>query len=185
DRKAVISRGTIKCIGSSLFLKSKWGVGYRLSMDIETSCDVDALSALISEHVEGASLTRQLEQSLLYALPLRHIDKFSGLFSALDNHSSLGVIQYGVSMTTLEDVFLKLEAEADIDQADHSIFSRQRVEEDAERKSMDDVEQSLLMLPELDSSSVGGPALWKQQVATIAKIHFRNLQRDSRSVRDV
>ena len=31
-----------------------------------------------------------------------------GLFSALDSHSNLGVISYGVSMTTLEDVFLKL-----------------------------------------------------------------------------
>lgn len=40
-----------------------------------------------------------------------------GLFSALDTHSNLGVISYGVSMTTLEDVFLKLEVEAEIDQA--------------------------------------------------------------------
>lgn len=40
-----------------------------------------------------------------------------GLFSALDSHSNLGVISYGVSMTTLEDVFLKLEVEAEIDQA--------------------------------------------------------------------
>lgn len=40
-----------------------------------------------------------------------------GLFAALDTHSDLGVISYGVSMTTLEDVFLKLEVEAEIDQA--------------------------------------------------------------------
>lgn len=30
DRKAVISQGMLKCLGSSLFLKSKWGIGYRL-----------------------------------------------------------------------------------------------------------------------------------------------------------
>lgn len=40
-----------------------------------------------------------------------------GLFSDLDTHSHLGVITYGVSMTTLEDVYLKLEVEAEIDQA--------------------------------------------------------------------
>lgn len=39
------------------------------------------------------------------------------LFADLDTHAHLGVISYGVSMTTLEDVFLKLEAEAEIDQA--------------------------------------------------------------------
>lgn len=49
-----------------------------------------------------------------------------GLFSDLDTHSHLGVITYGVSMTTLEDVYLKLEVEAEIDQAggvDHGCFS--------------------------------------------------------------
>lgn len=44
-----------------------------------------------------------------------------GLFSALDIHSNLGIISYGVSMTTLEDVFLKLEVEAEIDQAGKNI----------------------------------------------------------------
>lgn len=42
---------------------------------------------------------------------------FLALFYDLDTHSHLGVISYGVSMTTLEDVFLKLEIEAEIDQA--------------------------------------------------------------------
>lgn len=40
-----------------------------------------------------------------------------GLFAKLDCRSDLGIINYGVSMTTLEDVFLRLEAEAEVDQA--------------------------------------------------------------------
>lgn len=40
-----------------------------------------------------------------------------GLFSELDCQPHLGIINYGVSMTTLEDVFLRLEAEAEVDQA--------------------------------------------------------------------
>lgn len=40
-----------------------------------------------------------------------------GLFAELDSRSDLGIINYGVSMTTLEDVFLRLEAEAEVDQA--------------------------------------------------------------------
>lgn len=42
---------------------------------------------------------------------------FLALFADLGINSHLGVISYGVSMTTLEDVFLKLEVEAEIDQA--------------------------------------------------------------------
>ena len=45
------------------------------------------------------------------------IYSFIGLFSELDSQPNLGVINYGVSMTTLEDVFLRLEAEAEVDQA--------------------------------------------------------------------
>lgn len=40
-----------------------------------------------------------------------------GLFSELDRQPDLGVTNYGVSMTTLEDVFLRLEAETEVDQA--------------------------------------------------------------------
>lgn len=42
---------------------------------------------------------------------------FIGLFAELDCQPNLGIINYGVSMTTLEDVFLRLEAEAEVDQA--------------------------------------------------------------------
>jgi len=30
DRKAIISRGHLRCVGSSLFLKNKFGIGYHL-----------------------------------------------------------------------------------------------------------------------------------------------------------
>ncbi|KAM4663281.1 cholesterol transporter ABCA5 isoform 1-T2 [Discoglossus pictus] len=184
DRKAVISQGTLKCIGSSLFLKSKLGVGYCLSMDIETTCNVEAVSTLIFSHISGASLMQQREKSLLYALPLRDVDKFQGLFSALDSNSNLGVITYGVSMNTLSDVFFKLETEAEIDHTDQSIF-RQKSEDELKWKSMEEIEQSLLALPETDRCCVTGKALWKQQVATVAKQHFRNLYRETKSVRHV
>ena len=31
DRKAIISHGTLRCYGSSLFLKSRFGLGYHLT----------------------------------------------------------------------------------------------------------------------------------------------------------
>lgn len=62
------------------------------------------------EDLSGARGRCALQQALCSLLP-------AGLFSDLDTHSHLGVISYGVSMTTLEDVYLKLEVEAEIDQA--------------------------------------------------------------------
>lgn len=51
---------------------------------------------------------------------------FIGLFSELDCQPNLGIINYGVSMTTLEDVFLRLEAEAEVDQAGECVTKRVR-----------------------------------------------------------
>ncbi|XP_050618332.1 LOW QUALITY PROTEIN: cholesterol transporter ABCA5 [Macaca thibetana thibetana] len=185
DRKAVISQGMLKCVGSSMFLKSKWGIGYRLSMYIDKYCATESLSSLVKQHIPAATLLQQNDQQLVYSLPFKDMDKFSGLFSALDSHSNLGVISYGVSMTTLEDVFLKLEVEAEIDQADYSVFTQQPLEEEMDSKSFDEMEQSLLILSETKASLVSTMSLWKQQMYTIAKFHFFTLKRESKSVRSV
>uniref|UniRef100_A0A8D0V7G2 Cholesterol transporter ABCA5 n=1 Tax=Sus scrofa TaxID=9823 RepID=A0A8D0V7G2_PIG len=185
DRKAVISQGMLKCVGSSIFLKSKWGIGYRLSMYIDRYCATESLSSLVKQHIPAATLLQQNDQQLVYSLPFKDMDKFSGLFSALDAHSNLGVISYGVSMTTLEDVFLKLEVEAEIDQADYSVFTQQPPEEELDSKSFDEMEQSLLILSETKASLVSTMSLWKQQVCTMAKFHLLTLKRESKSVRSV
>uniref|UniRef100_A0A670YBI1 Cholesterol transporter ABCA5 n=1 Tax=Pseudonaja textilis TaxID=8673 RepID=A0A670YBI1_PSETE len=182
DRKAVISQGMLKCLGSSLFLKTKWGIGYRLSMHIDRYCNTEATASVIRQHIPGSSLLKQNEEQLIYALPFKDMDKFSALFADLDTHAHLGVISYGVSMTTLEDVFLKLEAEAEIDQADFSVFNSENVEEEMDTKSTDELEQSLLMLSEVKSCVVNKKSLWKKQVTTMAKVHFLNLKREIKSV---
>lgn len=51
---------------------------------------------------------------------------FIGLFSELDGQPDLGVTNYGVSMTTLEDVFLRLEAETEVDQAGACVAEAER-----------------------------------------------------------
>ncbi|NXF08266.1 ABCA5 protein, partial [Smithornis capensis] len=106
-----------------------------------------------------------------------------GLFSDLDTHSHLGIITYGVSMTTLEDVYLKLEVEAEIDQADYSVFHSQQVQEEVDTKSWEDMEQSLLMLSETKAPAMSNTALWKKQVSTMAKVHFLTLKRENKCVR--
>uniref|UniRef100_A0A8B9FYT6 Cholesterol transporter ABCA5 n=1 Tax=Amazona collaria TaxID=241587 RepID=A0A8B9FYT6_9PSIT len=186
DRKAVISQGMLKCLGSSLFLKSKWGIGYRLRYYFYDNPFVPnawSTTSLIRQHIPAASLLQENDEQLVYTLPLKDMDKFAGLFSDLDTHSHLGVITYGVSMTTLEDVYLKLEVEAEIDQADYSVFNSQQVQDEMDTKSLDDMEQSLLMLSETKASAMSSTALWKKQVATIAKVHFLSLKRENKCVR--
>ncbi|XP_030854731.1 ATP-binding cassette sub-family A member 5 isoform X4 [Strongylocentrotus purpuratus] len=121
DRKAIISKGQLKCYGSSLFLKNKFGVGYRLGLVKESNCDQDKITDVIQTHIPEASITRSHGMELAYSLPLKDVSSFSGMFKSLEEKSadsSLGVQSYGVSMTTLEEVFLKIGEEAEIDEAD-------------------------------------------------------------------
>ncbi|TRY83021.1 hypothetical protein DNTS_007641 [Danionella cerebrum] len=182
DRKAVISQGQLKCVGSSLYLKTKCGVGYHLRMSVTEGCEVDGISSLIKQHVPKAQLSRQQEAELTFTLPFASMDTFPGLFAELDCRPDLGIINYGVSMTTLEDVFLRLEAEAEVDQADYSVFNQDKVEEEGDATSLDDTDQRLLMFSESSQDTVSGQVLWRQQFSMVAWLHMLNLRRERKPI---
>uniref|UniRef100_A0AAQ5ZVP8 ABC transporter domain-containing protein n=1 Tax=Amphiprion ocellaris TaxID=80972 RepID=A0AAQ5ZVP8_AMPOC len=181
DRKAVISQGQLKCVGSSLYLKTKCGVGYHLRMSINEGCEAEKITSLVKHHVPKAKLARQHEAELTYTLPFESMDTFPGLFSELDGQPNLGIINYGVSMTTLEDVFLRLEAEAEVDQADYSVFNREQAEDECDNASIDDTDQRLLTFSDSKSDVVSGHALWRQQFSTVAWLHMLNMRRERKA----
>ncbi|KAG7215487.1 hypothetical protein INR49_003263 [Caranx melampygus] len=173
DRKAVISQGQLKCVGSSLYLKTK--------MSINERCEAEKITSLVQQHVPKAKLSRQHEAELTFTLPFESMDTFPGLFSQLDCQPDLGIINYGVSMTTLEDVFLRLEAEAEVDQADYGVFNREPAEDDGDFSSLDDTEQQLLTFSDNKSDGVSGHSLWRQQFSTVAWLHMLNMRRERKA----
>ncbi|XP_073516410.1 ABC-type organic anion transporter ABCA8-like isoform X4 [Phyllobates terribilis] len=121
DRKAVLSNGRLKCVGSSLFLKRNWGIGYHLRMQVSPSCNPDAITSLVQEHVSSAKLSTQNVEDLTFTLPFHKMDSFPDLFSHLDERVGADIVSYGVSITTLDDVFLKLEGQEEIEKGGASI----------------------------------------------------------------
>ncbi|XP_021921419.1 ATP-binding cassette sub-family A member 5-like [Zootermopsis nevadensis] len=120
DRKAVVSRGRLRCCGSSLFLKNKFGIGYHLTLVLEGVAREHAITRLVSSHVAKAEKARRHGRELSFILPHNAVDNFAPLFSAIENEintraSRLGISSYGVSMTTLEEVFLHLERDEETD----------------------------------------------------------------------
>uniref|UniRef100_A0A452J5G9 ABC transporter domain-containing protein n=1 Tax=Gopherus agassizii TaxID=38772 RepID=A0A452J5G9_9SAUR len=185
DRKAFISHGRIKCVGSSLFLKKKWGIGYHLRMHVSEVCDCESIISLVRQYIPDATFTGQSENELSYTLPLENVDKFPDLFCGLDSHSDQGIINYGVSMTTLEDVFLKLEGETATDQKDYGVFSEEQAEEERDAFSADEMEQGLLSLSDIGKATVSGTALWRQQVCAMARIRFLKLKHEDKTLRSI
>ncbi|RUS70602.1 hypothetical protein EGW08_021637, partial [Elysia chlorotica] len=110
DRKAFMSKGKLRCCGSSLFLKNKFGVGYHLTMVAAPSCNVQRVTSSLQGIIPSIKLERSHGKEISYTVPLSDVDKFSTLFEMLDEQANtMGLKSYGVSMTTLEEVFLKLD----------------------------------------------------------------------------
>lgn len=111
-----MSRGRLRCCGSSLFLKNKFGIGYHLTLVLDTNARETGITKLVNQHVPKAERARRHGRELSYILPHDAVDFFAPLFSDIESEiilktQRLGICSYGVSMTTLEEVFLHLETQ--------------------------------------------------------------------------
>uniref|UniRef100_A0A8C9NK02 ATP binding cassette subfamily A member 10 n=1 Tax=Serinus canaria TaxID=9135 RepID=A0A8C9NK02_SERCA len=78
DRKAFLSCGRLQSVGSSLYLKRKWGIGYHLRMHINDLCDPELVSSVVRQYIPDAVLKGQKRDELCFRLPLENTDSFPG-----------------------------------------------------------------------------------------------------------
>ncbi|XP_037665432.1 ATP-binding cassette sub-family A member 9 isoform X2 [Choloepus didactylus] len=181
DRKVFISSGKLKCAGSSLFLKKKWGIGYHLSLHLNDMCDPESITSLIKQHIPDAKLTVQSEGNLVYILPLERTNKFPDLYRDLDRCSNQGIENYGVSMTTLNEVFLKLEGKSALDESDIGIWGQLQNDGAKDMGRLVELEQVLSSLDET-RTAVSSMALWRLQLSAIAKVRYLKLKKERKSL---
>ncbi|ETP27139.1 hypothetical protein F441_00314 [Phytophthora nicotianae CJ01A1] len=109
DRIAIMADGQLCCAGSSLFLKNRYGAGYNLTMIKAPGCDVEAVGAFLRNFVPEAKCLSNFGSEVVFQLPSTSSGVFSTMLQVLDDEKhNLRVIQYGVSVTTLEEVFLRI-----------------------------------------------------------------------------
>lgn len=113
DRIAIMASGRLSCAGTSLFLKKTYGVGYQLTIEKnhehanESPNQIEGnLNSIIKSAVPSSSLLNSTGTEIRYQLPLAGAQNFPMMFAGLDEKIEQGNIQsYGVSMTTLDEVF--------------------------------------------------------------------------------
>ncbi|XP_066091781.1 ABC-type organic anion transporter ABCA8-like [Saccopteryx bilineata] len=179
DRKVFLSKGKLKCAGSSLFLKKKWGIGYHLSLQVTEKCVKEKITSLVTQHIPDAKLSAESERKLVYMLPLERTNKFPELYENFDLCPDLGIENYGVSMTTLNEVFLKLEGNSTIDKPDIASSGEGLVKGAGDTERLVEMEQVLSSLSEM-RETIGGLALWGQQVRAIARVRFLKLKQEKK-----
>ncbi|XP_049760992.1 phospholipid-transporting ATPase ABCA3-like [Elephas maximus indicus] len=114
DRIAIMVSGTLQCCGSSVFLKQIYGVGYHITMVKEPHCQVEEISQLIHYHIPTATLENNVGSELSFILPKEYTHRFKVLFTNLEERQKeLGIESFGASITTMEEVFLRVSNAAD------------------------------------------------------------------------
>ncbi|GMT23232.1 hypothetical protein PFISCL1PPCAC_14529, partial [Pristionchus fissidentatus] len=113
DRILIMAGGKVVCSGSPNFLNKEFGAGYILSVvavDSKRLHDIaDRTLALVTTHVDNAKAERQHGQQFEIWMDKMECERFPDLFRALEEqYVQMGIEGYGLSMNTLEQVFLRV-----------------------------------------------------------------------------
>ncbi|XP_065097861.1 phospholipid-transporting ATPase ABCA1 isoform X2 [Paramisgurnus dabryanus] len=111
-RMAIMVNGRFQCLGSVQHLKNRFGDGYtiilRLSAPSKEPCPVDSY---IRNSFPGIQLKESHQNVLHYQLPSQACS-LSRVFEVLsNNYKELGIADYSVSQTTLDQVFVNFAKE--------------------------------------------------------------------------
>ncbi|KAG5484804.1 hypothetical protein LSCM1_06630 [Leishmania martiniquensis] len=105
----IMSRGSMQCSGSSLFLKSRLGVGYNMNVSMDPDAEAENVDRLVLSFVPRCEAVSFNGCEIVYKLPLQDLELFPSLLAGLEeNGEAVGVRGFSLSATTLEEVFLQI-----------------------------------------------------------------------------
>jgi len=123
DRIGIMAFGSLKCVGSPLFLNSVYGAGYNLIVlnnSQENQSENDKVTPFLKSIIPEIEIRRTAGKEVTYFLPKEKSDKFKSFFTALDaNADNLNIKSYGMTTNTLEEIFLKVVKQAEEEQGKH------------------------------------------------------------------
>mmetsp|Transcript_5406 Transcript_5406/g.5529 ORF Transcript_5406/g.5529 Transcript_5406/m.5529 type:complete len:1838 (-) Transcript_5406:556-6069(-) len=111
DRIAIVGDGKLLCCGTSLYLKKMFGVGYNMTIEKRDATNFDETKFMNAVHkvIPEAKLLTNVGTEVTVELPFSSSKLFESLFISFDDSlQELGIHSYGMSVTTLEEVFLKV-----------------------------------------------------------------------------
>ena len=110
DRIAIMGRGRVKCFGTPFFLKKRFGHGYTLHiMKGDQFNNIERCTEIISGQVPGSTMIQDNDSEATYRLDNDQSEKFPDMFLDLEKEKKeLDIVNFGLDLTTMDDVFLKI-----------------------------------------------------------------------------
>jgi len=107
DDIVIMSKGIVKAIGNSIHLKNKFGNGYRISVIVNVE-NLEIFKSLASRMVPGIHLADDSAGALIYDFNNEQAKYIPRFVKYLDENPDKYVNTWGMSQTTLEEVFLNV-----------------------------------------------------------------------------
>jgi ABC-type multidrug transport system ATPase subunit len=127
DRIGIMQNGRLVTVGSSLFLKKRYGVGYNFTFekqkalppqpnddvdepDLPELFSIDKLDEYLRSELSGeVKLLSNVGDEITYQVPTECSAQFKDFFLEFDQKlPELKIQGYGISVTSLEEVFLRV-----------------------------------------------------------------------------
>lgn len=130
DRVAIMARGKLRCIGTPIHLKTKFGAGYLVNVSVRREDGMQQPGEAAREEVRRTGVknffAEQLElvptdenkAYITFIIPRDKEAQLPGFFKLLeDRKAELGISDLQLGLTTLEEVFLTISRQADLENA--------------------------------------------------------------------
>ncbi|KAJ3265925.1 ATP-binding cassette sub- A member 3 [Chytriomyces hyalinus] len=158
DRIAIIADGKLKCVGSSMFLKNKFGAGYNLNIMLKNTIVnqqiLDKITSTVQKHAPDAEVVSSAGSEIQFHLSEEHASQFSSLIKQLEMLPQIET--FGLSVTTLDEVFMRANLHDDLS----SLGSPGAVT--AAPKSVENIQLRA-------GSSIGRPSFFSQTAIMVQK----------------
>ena len=85
DRIGIMCKGQLQCLGSSLFLKSRFGVGYKITFVTEHRRQrTKNLDKFLHSYFSNVEKSSEVNDEVSYIIPKANSANFGGFFESLD-----------------------------------------------------------------------------------------------------
>ena len=109
DRIAIMNEGELQTVGSSFFLKKRFGSGLKLICVKEKGCNPTEVLNVLKEFASDTQLESNVQDEAVFSISEDNQHNFHKMFKKLEDDSEkLKVSSFGCSLTTLEEVFIKV-----------------------------------------------------------------------------
>ena len=114
DEIAILSSGKLRALGSSLFLKNRYGIGFNIALMCKES-EMDTVDHMVRTRLPGAEQMANAAGYLVFSVPRRVLHLIPGFFEHVEKEAAgtpagetPTVYEWGISNANLEEVFLRL-----------------------------------------------------------------------------